>query len=208
MNINLNHNTCLATLRKILGPDGEAGAFLDTMGRSCSWLWRLTSDQKLMTKRTACEIAIATGVNPEWLLSGDFNTTPTMMNTNTAFTREEFRRHVKYMKSQSPGVYGRSRRFEPSTPTPSIAAPTPTPSIAAPNVSVPSTPTPTGEISRDTTLQLLHDALSAAQLDHRNAGYLVDRLEQLAKAIAPNQRLGLKPEWGSVGLGLKGNKPC
>ena len=212
----LNHDTCLSKLREILGTDGEATKFLRTMGRSYSWLWRLTTNQKLMSRSIAREIAIATGVNADWLLSGDVNTTPTMMNTNTAFTREEFRRHVKYMKSQPPGVYGRSRRVGLSTPTPSVAAPnvsvpstptptptpsasvpsTPTPSIAAPNVSVPSTPTPTGKISLDTTLQLLHEALSSAQLDHRNSGYLVDRLERLSKAIAPSLRLGLKPEMG------------
>jgi hypothetical protein len=183
----LNHDTCLSKLREILGTDGEATKFLRTMGRSYSWLWRLTTNQKLMSRSIAREIAIATGVNADWLLSGDVNTTPTMMNTNTAFTREEFRRHVKYMKSQPPGVYGRSRRVGLSTPTPSVAAP---------NVSVPSTPTPTGKISLDTTLQLLHEALSSAQLDHRNSGYLVDRLERLSKAIAPSLRLGLKPEMG------------
>ena len=94
--------SCLAVLREILGVEGKIEHFAAMIGKSTSWVDSASGNRIPLTREAVVQIGFVTGVNPEWLLSGDVNSTPTLMNSSVAFTREEFLRHYKDLKAYSP----------------------------------------------------------------------------------------------------------
>ena len=92
----------LAILRSILGENGVLERFAALIGKSKSWVLHASGAQIPITREAAYQIAIATGVDPEWLLAGSTQTQPKSINSNKVYTLESFHLHRSQTKSMLP----------------------------------------------------------------------------------------------------------
>ena len=92
----------LAVLRSILGENGVLERFAALIGKSTSWVLHASSARIPITREAAYQIAIATGVDPEWLLAGSTQTQPTSINSNKVYTLESFHLHRSQTKLTLP----------------------------------------------------------------------------------------------------------
>ena len=83
----------ISILRAILAENGSLETFAALIGKSTSWVLQASSARIPLTREAAFQIAMATGVNPEWLLSGDTRVPPIALNSSENYTLETFKRH-------------------------------------------------------------------------------------------------------------------
>ena len=96
--------TTLSILRGILAEDGALERFAALIGKSTSWVLHASSARIPLTRESAFQIAMATGVSPEWLISGETATPPTALNSSEPFTLETFNRHRIQSKLSFPAL--------------------------------------------------------------------------------------------------------
>jgi hypothetical protein len=96
--------TPLAILRLELGEYGSQEKFAALIGKSISWVRHATNGRIPVTREAAYKIGVATGVNPEWLISDDLSVQPTLAASGGPFTYEAFRRHQSATKSLLPAL--------------------------------------------------------------------------------------------------------
>lgn len=96
--------TPLAILRSGLGEYGSQEKFAALVGKSISWVRHATSGRIPVTRESAYKIGVATGINPEWLISGDIAVPPTLAASGEPFSYEAFRRHQTATKSLLPAL--------------------------------------------------------------------------------------------------------
>lgn len=65
------HKTCLSVLRTILGTAGNESRFAQKIGRSVSWLKKVSCGQIALTRDAALAISYASGASLKWLMDGD-----------------------------------------------------------------------------------------------------------------------------------------
>jgi hypothetical protein len=96
--------TTISILRGILAEDGGLERFAALIGKSTSWVLHVSSARIPLTRESAFQIAMATGVSPEWLISGATTTPPTALNSSEPFTLETFNRHRIQSKLSFPAL--------------------------------------------------------------------------------------------------------
>ena len=94
----------ISILRGILAEDGALERFAALIGKSTSWVLHASSARIPLTRESAFQIAMATGVSPEWLISGETTTPPTALNSPEPFNRETFNRHRIQSKLSYPAL--------------------------------------------------------------------------------------------------------
>ena len=94
--------TPLAILRDVLEGYGSLEKFAALVGKSHSWVRHASSGRIPVTREAAYKIGIATGVSPEWLISGDLGVQPTLASSGQPFTYEAFLRHQSEAKALLP----------------------------------------------------------------------------------------------------------
>lgn len=94
--------TTLAVLREILGYQGDQYFFANLIGKSPSWVQHTSSGHLPLTREAAYQVGFATGVSPEWLLSGNVESPPRTFDSANFFTQETFQNYQHQKKSSFP----------------------------------------------------------------------------------------------------------
>ncbi len=98
--------TTIAVLRATLGPlDGNEMMFAKTVGRSVSWVKKVSAGKRPITPKTAHRVASATGVSKEWILCGEPKNPIVEMDNKTPYTLGSYQRwREAHPPSQSKNV--------------------------------------------------------------------------------------------------------
>lgn len=98
--------TTIAVLRAALGPlDGNEQMFANTVGRSVSWVKKVSAGKRPITPKTAHRVASATGVSKEWILCGEPKNPIVEMDNKTPYTSGSYQRwRETHPPSQSKSV--------------------------------------------------------------------------------------------------------
>jgi hypothetical protein len=94
--------TTLSVLREILGNEGNQDLFSRLIGKSASWVRHVSSGELPLTREAAYQIGFATGVNPEWLMSGNVESPPTSYDSAQTYTFATFQNYLEQKKSAFP----------------------------------------------------------------------------------------------------------
>ena len=86
-----NPNTTIAILRRILGPiNGEEKTFANRVNLSPSWVNKASTGTIKVTVKAARAISQATGISPDWLISGQLDLPPVEVDNRTRYTEQSY----------------------------------------------------------------------------------------------------------------------
>ena len=96
------NRTTLAVLRSHLGPFGGEHEFAAIIGRSASWVNKVSAGRIYLTRDTALRISIETGVCPEWLLRNDPSMPPVAAESRLPFDNAFFNNYRQTLTATKP----------------------------------------------------------------------------------------------------------
>jgi len=96
------NRTSLAALRSHLGPLGGEHELASIIGRSPSWVNKVSAGRIHMTRDAALRISMETGVCPEWLLQNDPTTSPVAAESGLRFDNAFFKKYRENLVSTKP----------------------------------------------------------------------------------------------------------
>jgi hypothetical protein len=96
------NRTTLAVLRSLLGPFGGEHELASIIGRSASWVNKVSAGRIYMTRDAALRISMETGVCPEWLLQNDPATFPVAAESGVRFDSAFFNMYRENLLSTKP----------------------------------------------------------------------------------------------------------
>jgi plasmid maintenance system antidote protein VapI len=96
------NRTTLAVLRSHLGPLGGEHELASIIGRSASWVNKVSAGRIYMTRDAAIRISMETGVCPEWLLHNDPSTSPVAAESGVRFDSTFFNKYRENLVSTKP----------------------------------------------------------------------------------------------------------
>jgi hypothetical protein len=92
------HKTCLSILRSQIGPvSGGEVRFAKTIGRSPSWLKKVSAGIIPLSDDAAIRISYETGIAVQWLLEGD-TTKPPVDRHGNPYSKNIFENHRVFMR--------------------------------------------------------------------------------------------------------------
>ncbi len=96
------NRTTLAVLRSHLGPFGGEPELASIIGRSASWVNKVSAGRIHMTRDIALRISMETGVCPEWLLQNDPAISPVAAESRLPFNNAFFKKYRENLISTKP----------------------------------------------------------------------------------------------------------
>lgn len=96
------NRTTLAVLRSHLGPLGGEHELASIIGRSASWVNKVSAGRIHMTRDAALRISMETGVCPEWLLRNDPAVSAVAAESGVRFDNAFFKRYRDNLASTKP----------------------------------------------------------------------------------------------------------
>lgn len=96
------NRTTLAVLRSHLGPLGGEHELSSIIGRSASWVNKVSAGRIHMTRDAALRISMETGVCPEWLLRNDPAESAVAVESGVRFDNAFFKRYRDNLASTKP----------------------------------------------------------------------------------------------------------
>ena len=96
------NRTTLAILRSHLGPFGGESELASIIGRSPSWVNKVSAGRIHMTRDAALRLSMETGVCPEWLLQSDPATPPVAAESRSPFSDAFFKKYRENLRTTKP----------------------------------------------------------------------------------------------------------
>jgi len=96
------NRTTLAVLRSHLGPFGGEPELASIIGRSPSWVNKVSAGRIYMTRDAALRISMETGVCPEWLLQNDPAASAVAAESGVLFDDAFFKKYRENLVSTKP----------------------------------------------------------------------------------------------------------
>jgi hypothetical protein len=96
------NRTTLAVLRSHLGSFGGEPELASIIGRSASWVNKVSAGRIHMTRDIALRISMETGVCPEWLLQNNPATSPVAAESRLPFNNAFFSKYRENLRTTKP----------------------------------------------------------------------------------------------------------